>query len=172
MLLERISSDQLLLIIAAVVIVLAFLWYFARWGSRNSDIVGLAPTTTPPATPADVEAEILALLRNGNKIEAIKRLREATGLGLKEAKDAIDALEAANAGSPAGVYTNVGRLLEDRPNAVRASVPAPAEVDSHIQSLLRSGQKIEAVKLYREVTGLGLKEAKDHVDAVERAMKH
>lgn len=33
-----------------------------------------------------VQAEIAA----GNKIEAIKLLREATGLGLKEAKDAVE----------------------------------------------------------------------------------
>jgi ribosomal protein L7/L12 len=216
--LEQISSDQLLLIIAGVTVVLAVLWYFARRGSRNSDIVGLGPTSPldvdaeirrlvaenkkihaiklyrdthggslqeakeyveslesqsapPPATRAVMEAEILALLRDGNKIEAIKRLREATGLGLKEAKDAIDTIEAANAGSPAGVYANVGRLLEEHPGTVKATVPAPAEVDTQIQSLLHDGKKIEAVKLYREVSGLGLKEAKDHVDAVERAMK-
>ena len=34
-----------------------------------------------------------ALLRSGRKIEAIKSLRERTGLGLKEAKDAVDVLE-------------------------------------------------------------------------------
>ena len=36
--------------------------------------------------------EVIAAVDNGNKIEAIKRLREETGLGLKEAKHAIDAL--------------------------------------------------------------------------------
>lgn len=35
----------------------------------------------------------LQWLRQGNKIEAIKAYREHTGTGLKEAKDAIDALE-------------------------------------------------------------------------------
>ena len=35
----------------------------------------------------------VALLRAGRKIDAIKSLRERTGIGLKEAKDAIDALE-------------------------------------------------------------------------------
>lgn len=34
--------------------------------------------------------------------------------------------------------------------------------------LLRRGKKIHAVKLYREVTGSGLKEAKDAVDHLER----
>lgn len=36
--------------------------------------------------------EIIAAVDSGNKIQAIKLLREETGLGLKDAKDAIDAL--------------------------------------------------------------------------------
>ncbi|MGN9755770.1 ribosomal protein L7/L12 [Streptomyces sp. SD31] len=36
--------------------------------------------------------EVLALLRNGKKIEAIKVYREITGEGLKEAKDAVERL--------------------------------------------------------------------------------
>jgi len=44
----------------------------------------------PGADPAGPEA---ALLRAGQTIEAIKSLRQRTGMGLKEAKDAIDALE-------------------------------------------------------------------------------
>ena len=36
--------------------------------------------------------EVLAAVQRGHKIEAIKILREETGLGLKEAKEAIDAL--------------------------------------------------------------------------------
>ena len=37
-------------------------------------------------------AEVSALLASGNKIAAIKRLRELTGLGLKEAKDYVEAM--------------------------------------------------------------------------------
>jgi ribosomal protein L7/L12 len=40
-----------------------------------------------------VLAEIRALARSGRKIEAIKRLREATGLDLTRAKDIVDSLE-------------------------------------------------------------------------------
>lgn len=36
--------------------------------------------------------DVLAAVDSGKKIEAIKRLREETGLGLKDAKHAIDAL--------------------------------------------------------------------------------
>lgn len=35
-----------------------------------------------------------------------------------------------------------------------------------IQVLLASGKKIEAIKLYRERTGVGLKEAKDFIDGL------
>ena len=41
----------------------------------------------------DADAEIDALIRAGQKIEAIKRVRDRTGLGLKEAKDVVDGRE-------------------------------------------------------------------------------
>jgi ribosomal protein L7/L12 len=44
-------------------------------------------------------------------------------------------------------------------------------VDDHIQSLLMQGNKIEAIKVYRERSGVGLKEAKDAIDALERRMR-
>jgi len=40
------------------------------------------------------EQEILGLLREGRKISAIKLFREKEGVGLKEAKDAVEALAA------------------------------------------------------------------------------
>jgi ribosomal protein L7/L12 len=36
------------------------------------------------------DPEIQDLVAKGNEVQAIKRYRELTGLGLKEAKDAID----------------------------------------------------------------------------------
>jgi ribosomal protein L7/L12 len=44
-----------------------------------------------PLTPA--QAEAANWLRQGNKIEAIKAHQKLSGLGLKEAKDAVEALE-------------------------------------------------------------------------------
>jgi hypothetical protein len=37
-------------------------------------------------------------------------------------------------------------------------------LDEEIQKLVRAGQKIEAIKLYRLHSGVGLKEAKDHIE--------
>lgn len=44
------------------------------------------------------ETNALPWVRQGNKIEAIKIYRASTGLGLKEAKDAVEALERRLAG--------------------------------------------------------------------------
>lgn len=60
----------------------------------RGDITPLDPgSTADPITP-----EIAAAIRAGRKIEAIKLYREAHGVGLKEAKDAVDAHETANRG--------------------------------------------------------------------------
>jgi hypothetical protein len=39
-------------------------------------------------------------------------------------------------------------------------------VDPQIIELIQAGKKIEAIKLYRESTGVGLKEAKDFVESL------
>jgi hypothetical protein len=43
-----------------------------------------------------------------------------------------------------------------------------ANVPLDIVQALRAGKKIEAIKLYRQSSGVGLKEAKDFVEEVER----
>ena len=53
------------------------------------------PNDTTAATAVgdpDWMAEVRALTAEGNKIQAIKVYREHTGLGLKESKDAVEAL--------------------------------------------------------------------------------
>lgn len=95
----------------------------------------------------DFENEIRQLLASGNKIAAIKRYREATGAGLAEAKAAVESLEA------------VGSF----PERVR---PDNSDLTDQIVGLLGRGEKIEAVKLYRERTRSGLKEAKEAVERI------
>ena len=40
-----------------------------------------------------------------------------------------------------------------------------------LQEALRRGNKIEAIKIYRELTGVGLAEAKEAIDRAERFIK-
>jgi ribosomal protein L7/L12 len=51
------------------------------------------PTGAAPSLSADAMQEVSALLMAGKKIEAIKLYRTAVGVDLKDAKDAVDALE-------------------------------------------------------------------------------
>lgn len=59
--------------------------------ARLDDASPEHPRTAPAAHAEAVQdAELLNLVRNGDKIAAIKRYRELTGAGLKDSKDAID----------------------------------------------------------------------------------
>ena len=58
-----------------------------RAGVGTAELAQLRGQTQPGITP-----EIRSLVAQGKHIPAIKAYREATGAGLKEAKDAIDAL--------------------------------------------------------------------------------
>ena len=89
---------------------------------------------------------VAAAIEQGNKIEAIKLLREETGMSLVEAKDLIDSADAQN---PA----------RSIPGAQGTTVLSSAVLDKLMQ-----GNKIEAIKTLRNETGLGLKEAKDMVE--------
>lgn len=42
---------------------------------------------------------------------------------------------------------------------------------NQINDLIRRGSKIEAIKIYREATGVGLKEAKGAVEAIEAGLE-
>lgn len=95
----------------------------------------------------DLPTSVQAALAQGDELEAIKLLRSTTGLGLKEAKDLID-----------GHSNAMGQHS-------RASVPST--LPPQVMNALQRGDKIEAIKLMRQATGLGLKEAKDLVDAAQ-----
>jgi ribosomal protein L7/L12 len=109
----------------------------------------LPRTVRSVALTTSLEQEVHRLLDQGRKIEAIKRVRELTGAGLKAAKDAVEAVEQG--------LTSVDAFALEEPSL------------RELVELVRSGNKIEAIKLYRERTGVGLKEAKDAVEALERA---
>jgi len=108
-----------------------------------------------PSLSPDQVQKIHEYIHNQQLIHAIKLYREATGVGLAEAKDAVEAMARGEAVKPPA-----GRVDYDNPI-----------LEAKIHSLLANRQKIEAVKIYREEYGVGLKEAKDAVDRIESSMK-
>ncbi len=93
------------------------------------------------------EEEIRRLLESGNKIEAIKRYREEAGVGLAEAKAAVESLQAG------GAFTERAK-------------PNDPDLTNQIINLLKGSEKIEAIKLYRQRFHVGLREAKEAVERI------
>ncbi len=66
----------------------------------------------------------------------------------------------------------VGRLeaqlavMSQAPAGTTGTLPTPEAWMAEVQQLRRDGKLINAIKLYREQTGVGLKEAKDAVEAM------
>lgn len=52
----------------------------------------------------------------------------------------------------------------------QAQPPAPVRTFDEVRNYLRNGQKIEAIKLIRQMTGAGLKDAKDMADAIQNTL--
>lgn len=110
-------------------------------GLREAKEHVFALTPEPPRRDLD---RVLALIADGKKIEAIKELRERTGWGLAESKAYVDRLAA---GPP---------TFHERPDHL-----------ARVRELVAAGRKIEAIKVQRQYSGMGLKEAKQFVEALE-----
>ncbi len=118
--------------------------------SALNDLV--ASSANPPGVDAD---RIRQLVEQGQKIEAIKLVRQQTDLGLQEAKAAVEAIERGE--SPT--------LTPRQPTGAGSAYNLDL---APIQDALVQGNKVQAIKLYREQTGVGLEDAKDAVEAIER----
>lgn len=199
-----IGMSEMIIIAIVVAIVIAVMMISAsrRAGGafRVLDDVEIDPLATG-------DPEFQDYLERNRKIEAIKRYRELTGLGLKEAKDAVEYLMAYpdapvkkrrapdTTPEPAGLRDMVaeGKVEEaidvyvkfagvdyytakDAVEAIQRSLQgddsgAAENLDARVSRLMADGRKIEAIKIYREATGLGLKEAKDAVEDIDRQIK-
>jgi ribosomal protein L7/L12/outer membrane protein assembly factor BamB len=116
------------------------------------------PASGLPSVEAQaVWAEVKNLSYSGQRIEAIARLHEAFDVDLGTAKEAVDRLAQ-------------GQELSTSQFALRsASRPQVMDVHTseHIRSLLEAGEKIEAIRVYRQVMDVSLKEAKEAVEAMQ-----
>lgn len=141
-----------------------------------------APTTDPTfqTSPTDLPplpAQARAALERGDIIDAIKHVREASALGLKEARDLVEQ-HRAQAGPAARAYMDTGV-----PSSVGASerdtlTPAtlPAGIDAHalppdVLEALDRGRKIEAIQRLRARTHMDLATAKDVIEAAEQQLR-
>lgn len=89
-------------------------------------------------------SNIHTLIAENRKLEAVKFIMDNARIGLSEAKNFVDDLIESN-----------------------EPVSAADEILGELKNLLKNNQKIEAVKLAKSATGLGLKEAKDLVESID-----
>jgi ribosomal protein L7/L12 len=129
--------------VALFVLFVAIVMLAVRSGGMSSRSLGWRSDGLPPPISADLYEQLEDLVRHNRKIEAIRRVRHATGAGLKEAKAAVDAIAA-------GTYTLATR--EDLAARVRA--------------LKAGGRAEQAVLLVRGETGMSQAEAETFVEAI------
>lgn len=103
--------------------------------------------------PEDLQFHLYRELGNGRKIHAIKLVRQHTRLGLKEAKDIVEALEAGWRPSPT------------------QQLPRPAADDGgslsdRVRAFERAGDHTAAIALVRSQTGMTAEEAERFVAAL------
>lgn len=96
--------------------------------------------------------DVIEALRHGQKIEAIKLYRTATGTGLAEAKDFVEALEQT---------LKTGELPP-------AQVELAADLEQRLVEHLRGGNVIAAIKHHREATGSSLYDSKQVMEVLAR----
>ncbi|SEF89947.1 Ribosomal protein L7/L12 C-terminal domain-containing protein [Thermomonospora echinospora] len=102
----------------------------------------------PPSPEAFTRAQ--ALLDRGKKIEAIKLIRDDTGMGLKEAKDYAEAMQDGRIPGPPAASPHGAGLLSERVRAFRDA-----------------GDRDSAVALVQAETGMNREEAVRFVDALD-----
>lgn len=107
--------------------------------------------------------EALALARQ--KIAAIKEYRTATRVGLREAKEAVEFFIAQGQWRPEEVPGASGSAAPVAASGAASS--QHADPMSEVVAFIDRGAKIQAIKAYREVHRVGLKESKDAVEYFE-----
>lgn len=90
----------------------------------------------------DIQQQALSLIANNQKIAAVKLIMDHAHCGLKDAKDYADELQA----------------------GTKQPITNPANLDEQLLPILSQGNKVTAIKCYKDATGAGLVESKDYVE--------
>ncbi|NLU36178.1 MAG: 50S ribosomal protein L7/L12 [Clostridiales bacterium] len=100
-----------------------------------------------------------------NKQEILDAIKNMTVLELSELVKALEEEFGVSAAAPVAVAA--------APAASGAAAEAAAEEKTEFDAVLTDvgAQKIKVIKVVREITGLGLKEAKDLVEGAPKAVK-
>ena len=158
------NESYVLIGIGAAIVIGVLLWLSGKKrGAAEKPFTGNVENSPPAVgpfaensnneTPGNFEAEVRMLIDYGNKIEAVRIVREKLGIDLNDAKDVVDKMEQ---GAPIPIAVPIA---DSTTSTIRLN-----DEDSEIRQLVTSGRLIEAIKLARERKGLDLKQAKAYVE--------
>lgn len=136
------------IVVLAVVVVLSMLLERRRASSGPS-----LPVVRPPLDQETVRA-VSDLVTRDRRIEAIKVLRDATGLGLRESKEWVDGWQPGSSAMPPTTA----------PSAQHPDDVAIARLTDEARSIRDASGPDKAIKHVRTSTGWGLLDAKRWVD--------
>ncbi|MBG0823219.1 50S ribosomal protein L7/L12 [Planomonospora sp. ID91781] len=111
-------------------------------------------TPAPRLDPAELHHRVRDLTAQGRAIQAIKLIREQTGLGLADAKRYADDVAAGRAPLPPGGAQGVTRR-------------GGADLAGRVRELKAAGRAEQALFLVRGETGMAEADARRFVDAIE-----
>lgn len=113
---------------------------------------------------SQLNTAIKQFLLDGEKNKAIKHYRMVTGADLKSAYDFVLNVEAGGQNSKDALeyYGFDNDEENDRTEETKLL---------EIQTLLNKGEKIKAIRRYREIKGVGLAEAKNAIDKISHDEK-
>ena len=84
-------------------------------------VAGAQTSAAAPAEEEQTEFDVVLTAAGAGKIKVIKVVRELTGLGLKEAKDAVD-------GAPTTIKTGISKEEADKAKAALEAEGASVEI--------------------------------------------
>ncbi len=105
----------------------------------------------------EIDKKILELVADKQLLQAVKLYKDETGLGLKESKDYVDNL-----------VVNKKATITD---VSKDSFKSNKELDKELMKYIEKGALLGTVKIYKDTTGLGLKESKDYIDYLKNKHK-
>jgi ribosomal protein L7/L12 len=126
-----------------------------QYGAKPASQPERSGLTSLTLGPEDAR-HIVQLLRDHQQLEAIQFYHSKVGGSLGEAKAAVEAIESG--------------LRDASAPLPPASATARSFDISQLHDLLAAGNKIGAIKAYRDATGAGLREAAAAVDGMERQL--
>lgn len=98
--------------------------------------------------------EIERFLQNGDKIAAVRHLKDAYGFSLAQSKTLVDALEGKADSAAVRSHLKAGKGTLDQ------------AATAHVSALIQEGRKIDAIRFVKDTLGIRLKDARQLVEQV------